>query len=419
MEITDVKTVLLTGPMSNDSFMLEMTNRRSAAFIEIYSDSGLIGIGETYGGYIFPESIPAIVEFFKPILVGQDVFDIAELWRRMYHCGNFWCRVGLGLIVLNGIEAALWDLKAKMLGKPVYELLGGKKHNKLLCYASGGPCNYPKERLAQKIDKYLSLGFKAFKIGAGSWSNEEGEYISTPPQEAANFEGDKMAFVRSRVGNEIEVLMDGQMGNAFTFTWDLPIAKAALKALEPCNLFLFEEPLHCTDPWGYSELSKSTSVKVAGGECLTGTYEWRVFVEVDAFDIGQPDASFTGGLLEFMKVAKMLEGRGRTIATHSNSSGGGFMQNLHCGFACANTVILEVIPDYAGLHSEIFGDSFILRDGYAIVTDKPGLGVELSDEVKRKYPFIPGTGEFNPVPGKILTSSEYYKNRGDKLNSAL
>ena len=228
-----------------------------------------------------------------------------------------------------------------------------------------------------------------------------------------------MAFVRSHVGNEIEVLMDGHMGNAFTFTWDLPIAKAALKALEPYNLFLFEEPLHYTDPWGYSELSKSTSVKVAGGECLTGTYEWRVFVEVDAFDIGQPDASFTGGSLEFMKVAKMLEGRGRTIATHSNSSGGGFMHNLHCGFACANTVILEVIPDYAGLHSEIFGDSFILRDGYAIVTDKPGLGVELSDEVKRKYPFIPGTGEFNPVPGKILTSSEYYKNRGDKLNSAL
>ena len=156
MTITDVRTTLLTGPSSNDPFIQEARKRRSAAFIEVLTDEGPIGIGETYAGYFCPEAVPAIVEFFRPILIGQTVDDIPELWRRMYHCGNFWCRVGLGVIVLNGIEAALWDLKGKLLGQPVHALLGGCKHDRLPCYATGGPSLYPQERLAKKMDYYLS-----------------------------------------------------------------------------------------------------------------------------------------------------------------------------------------------------------------------------------------------------------------------
>src|SRR6187551_2813048 len=133
MKIIDVCTVLLTGPSTNDPYIHEVRKRRSAAFIEIITDSGPVGIGETYAGYFCPEAVPAIVEFFKPILLGQNVDNIPELWQRMYHCGNFWCRVGLGTIVLNGIEAALWDLKGKLLNQPVHALLGGAKHKQLPC----------------------------------------------------------------------------------------------------------------------------------------------------------------------------------------------------------------------------------------------------------------------------------------------
>src|SRR5579871_5109872 len=169
MRITDVRTVLLTGPSTNDRFLREARRVRSAAFIELLTDSGHVGIGETYAGYFFPEVVPQIVDFFRPILIGQTVENIAELWHRMYLCGNFWCRVGLGLTVINGIEAALWDLKGKATGLPVYELLGGRKHERLLCYATGGPSNYPLDRLAEKIDYYLSLGFRGFKVGTGSY----------------------------------------------------------------------------------------------------------------------------------------------------------------------------------------------------------------------------------------------------------
>jgi galactonate dehydratase len=402
MKITDVRAVLLTGPYSKDPYILEGRPRRSAAFVEIHTDTDLVGLGETYAGYFFPESVPAIVEFFKPILVGQTVENIAELWKRMYLCGNYWCRVGLGTAVLNGIEAALWDLKGKVLGLPVYELLGGRKHEKLLCYASGGPSNYPKDRLAAKIDFYLGLGFKAFKLGAGSYSPDGGWYTPRLPTEAADFEGDKVRFVRSHVGKSAHILMDGHMGNSPDFTWDLGIAQAVMKAVEPYDLFFFEEPLHYTDPWGYAELCRGTHVPIAGGECLTALYEWRVFAECDAFDIGQPDAAFTAGMGEFLKVAALLESRSRKVATHSAGAGGALMQNIHCAFACANTVICEILPALGGLHLDIAGDSFVMREGMVLPPDKPGLGIVLTDAIKERYPFVPGSGEFNSVPGKIL-----------------
>jgi L-alanine-DL-glutamate epimerase-like enolase superfamily enzyme len=411
MKITDVKTILLTGPCTNDPYLSEARKRRSAAFIEIHTDTELIGIGETYAGYFFPEAVPEIVEFFKPILIDQNPDNVQKLWERMYHCGNFWCRVGLGLTVINGIEAALWDLKGKIYGLPVYQLLGdgrgdgsgngGEKHENLPCYATGGPSNYPKEKLAEKIAFYLSLGFNGCKLGAGSLSSE-GSHLPESPSEAADFEAEKIAFVRSEFGKDITIAMDGHMGNSTGYTWDTATAKTVMRALEPFNLLFFEEPLHYTDPWGYAELCRSTLIPIAGGECLTGMYEWRVFSDLDSFDIGQPDASFTGGLGEFMKVAGMLESRGKKIATHSWGAGGSFMQNLHCGFACANTAVLEIAPAYGPLHSEIIGDSFVMENGRALPPSLPGLGIRLTEKTKQNFPFVRGSGEFNSVPGKVL-----------------
>src|SRR5436190_10542703 len=402
MKITDVRTVLLTGPSSNDRFLVEARKRRSAAFIEVHTDTELTGIGETYAGYFCPEMVPSIVDFFRPILIGESPDDIDALWERMYRCGKFWCRVGLGTSVLTGIDAALWDLKGKMLGVPVYELLGGLKHDKLPGYATGGPSNYPQNRLAEKIDYYRSLGFSGLKLGVGAYSRDTGWSLSSEPAAAADFEASKLEFVRSHAGSGLRVMLDAHMDNTREVTWDLRTALAVAKAVAPYDLFFLEEPLPYTDPWGYAEIARAATVPIAGGECLTAEYEWRVFAECDAFDIGQPDASFTGGLREFMKVASMLERRGRGIATHSWGAGGSLMQNVHCGFAAPNTRILEIAPDYAGLHSEVMDGSFTMRNGYVFPSDKPGLGIVLSDETKNRYPFVPGSGEFNSVPGKIL-----------------
>lgn len=402
MKITDVRTILLTGPSSNDPFIQEARKRRSAAFIEVHTDAGTVGLGETYGGYFCPEVVPSIVDFYRPILIGQTVDNIPELWQRMYHCGNFWGRVGLGVIVLNGIEAALWDLKGKLLGQPVHALLGGCRHDRLPCYATGGPSLYPKERLAKKMDYYLSLGFRGLKVGTGGRYPDR-KYQPREAKEAAEFEADKVAFMRERAGKDVWLMMDGHMGNNHEFTWNVEIATAVARAVEPFNLFFLEEPLHYTDPWGYAELCRATSTPIAGGECLTAAYEWRVFADQDSFDIGQPDASFTGGMGEFMKVAEMMAKRGRKIATHAWGAGASLMQNIHAGFAAANTCMLEMPPAYAGLHSEVIDGGLVMKDGYVLPPDRPGLGIVLTEETKRRYPFVPGSGEFNSVPGKVLT----------------
>jgi len=135
VRITEVRTVLLTGPSTNDPYLGR--SRRSVAFIEILTDTELTGLGETYAGYFIPEAVPSIVEFYRPILLGQTVDDVPALAARLFHTGRYWARTGLGLAVMTGIEAALWDLRGRELGVPVHELLGGKRHDSLLGYATG------------------------------------------------------------------------------------------------------------------------------------------------------------------------------------------------------------------------------------------------------------------------------------------
>lgn len=406
MKIVDVQTVLLTGPATLDPYMVACRRRRSAAFIEIRTDDGLVGWGETYAGYFCPELVPQVVNFFTPILLGQTLDNLDELWRRMYHCGNFWGRVGLGPAVLAGIDAALWDLKGKAEQRPVVELLGGCQHESLLAYATGGPSNYPLEELERKVDFYRSLGFRAVKLGAGEYWADRGFVACTDPAEAADVEARKLEFLRRRFGPELALMLDGHMGNSPSETWTLPTAQAVMQAVAPFDLLFFEEPLPYTDPWGYAELCRNTAVPIAGGECLTGTFEWRVFTELEAFDVGQPDASFTGGLGQCLAVAALFAARGRRIATHSWGAGGSLLQNLHLAFACPNTLIVEVPPAFGPLHAEVMGDSFRMVDGRVRPPQAPGLGIVLTDAIKRRFPFVPGSGEFNSVPGKIMEEEQ-------------
>jgi galactonate dehydratase len=324
----------------------------------------------------------------------------------MVACGVFWGRVGLGPIVLSGIEAALWDLKGKLLNLPVYELLGGRCHDRLLAYATGGSSVWPKERLLNKVDFYLGLGFRAFKVGTGYFDLEQRQSLPVPARSAAvEMEGAKLELLRRHVGKEIAIMLDGHKGfRTAQDTWDLDTATAVLKALEPYDLFFFEEPLPYTDPWGYAELCRATFVPVAGGEQLTTLTEFRQFAERDALDIAQPDAAFAGGMSEFLRVGALFASRNRRVAVHAWGAGGAVMQNLHAAFATPNTAIVEIPPAAGELHTAIWGDAFEMRDGYVLPPQRPGLGIQLTQEIKERFPFVPGTGEFVSVPGKILTT---------------
>jgi L-alanine-DL-glutamate epimerase-like enolase superfamily enzyme len=248
----------------------------------------------------------------------------------------------------------------------------------------------------------MSLGFHAVKFGAGCFEQGKGSHMPTEKDEIVHFEADKMAFVKQTFGDSVQIIMDGHMGNSVHRTWDVDIAAAVMKALEPYGLLFYEEPLHYTNADGYAELCKRTTIPIAGGECLTAMSEWALFADKGSFDIAQPDASFMGGMEHFMKVAALFESKGKQIATHAWGAGGALMQNVHCAFACANTLIMEIPPAYGPLHSEIVRDSFAMRDGKALPPQAPGLGIVLTEETRNRFPFVPGTGEFNNVPGKQM-----------------
>jgi L-alanine-DL-glutamate epimerase-like enolase superfamily enzyme len=405
VKITDVRTVLLTGPSTNDPYLGR--SRRSAAFVELLTDTELTGLGETYAGYFIPEAVPPIVDFYRPVLVGQSVDDVPELTARLIHTGRYWARLGLGHVVITALEAALWDLRGRELGQPVHALLGGARHDNLLGYATGGGSVYPQRRLADKIDFYLGLGFRAFKVGTGASTPEGEEMAYREPAAAADFEADKVAFIRSHVGPDVTVCLDGHQDNLAVPGWDLETATSVVRAVEPFGLFFFEEPLPYSNARAYGDLRAVNDVPIAGGETLTALQEWRTFADADAFDIAQPDAAFCGGLGEFLRIAALFEERGRRVATHSWGAGGGLMQNIHAAFAAPNTTIVEIPPAAGPLHIEVVGDSFVMRDGRVLPPETPGLGISLPQALRDRYPFVPGSGEFNPVPGKPLTDVGY------------
>lgn len=402
MKISDVRTVLLTGPSTNDPFFRESRKLRSAAIIEIETTSGVVGLGETYAGYFCPDIVPAVVDFYRPILIGQTVDDVPLLWNRMNTCGTFWGRVGLGSIVMCGIEAALWDLKGKVEGKPVYELLGGLKHASLPCYATGGPSNWPLEKLLKKVAHYRQCGFRAVKLGAGYFDSDSRRHLGhRDAKEAADFEAGKLRVVRETFDDSMDIALDAHMNDKRPEEmWSRETAAAVARACEPYGLLFLEEALPYRSAKDYAWLRGQTAVPIAGGECLTSMIEWLTYLDAGSFGLGQPDASFTSGLHQVVLIAQALEKQGCSIAPHAWGAGGSLMQNVHVGFACGNTRILELPPDPGPLHTEMYRQTLRFDGGRVLPPETPGLGITLDAATKARYPYIPGSGEIVGVPGK-------------------
>lgn len=425
VRLTDLRPVLLTGPLSDDPSMLEFRTLRSAALVELHTDAGIVGIGETYLGYHLPQVVTPLIEYYAPILVGRrldDPADIATLTNEMSTCGQFWGRVGVGPTVISAVQGAMFDALGKLRQVPAYELLGGRRHDRLLGYATGGASNWPIQELQQKVDRYLAAGFRAFKLGAGRFVTEpDGSRrqisIGDSPAHTAELEAGKVAAIRDYVGQEIGIMLDAHMGFRDEGSrWNLETATAVLDTVAEFRPIFFEEALPyngsdgLTGPQAYAELAAATSTPVAGGEQLTTATEFAAFAgsaqQPAGFDIAQPDAAWLS-MTDFVSVAKDFAARGSRVASHAWSGGVGVMQNLHAAFACANTAVVEIPPLGGALHTRLWGDSLRLdEDGYVLAPTAPGLGVTLDDAVKTEFAYRPGYEEWVDVPGKIMPTAD-------------
>ncbi len=410
LRIVDVRTVLLTGPCTHDPWLSVFKQLRTVSLVEIETDAGVVGLGETYAGYFFPESVPLVVDYVRPVLLAvegldEEEFSVPGVLALLRTCIQYWGRVGLGAGVLAGIEGALWDLVGQVRGMPVHRLLRADAPTSLPAYATGGPSPWPPDDLLHKVDFYLGLGFRAVKLSSGYLdSATRNEVPSRGVHGAVDTEVGKAALLRDTFGAEVGLLLDGHMGHREgPDRWDLETAGAVLEALEPFGLTFFEEPLRYDDVAGYAELTARSLIPVAGGEQLSTVAEFTAFADRSAFAVAQPDAAWLG-IDGFVQVARLSGTRGRQVAPHAWSGGVGVMQNLHAAFACDNALVVEIPPAAGPLHTELWGDSLRMRDGRVLRPDAPGLGVQLTPATRDAYPFRPGAEEFSSVPGKIMRS---------------
>ena len=392
MKITDVKVILLTAPWSGDPYFAP-NFVRSTALIQIETDEGVTGLGETIAGYFCPEVVPPLVDYYRPCLLGQDPLQEDRVWREAYHNSLWWGRVGLAVNVLSGIEMTLWNIKGKTAGKPVYELLGGKAHDRLKLYASGGPALWPHERTVEKAHFYLSLGYQALKVSTGVMGHPREAWHAGTLDQVVKEERAKFEALRRAVGDTIDLAIDGHEGPSRT-PWIAKWAVAVAQAIEDLNIRFYEEPLRYSDRAGYALLRKLTRIPVAGGESLTMVEEFQNFMDAEALDIVQPDLTVVGGIAVGRQVAQMASSRHLDMILHTGgATGPGLMANYHLAFASPNCQMIEHVIAASDLQRELLVEPLTLKDGYLHAPTAPGLGVELRPETVKRFPFQPGNEE--------------------------
>lgn len=359
--------------------------------IRVYTDKGIYGQGESTDAAVGTVSL---VNQFRRFLVGQDPMNVDALWERIRVSGIFaGAQGGQYTTALTGIEIALWDLAGKATGLPVYQLLGGKFRDKIRIYCDSDM----EDPLGPESDKKLpwikDQGFTAMKIDLDDAADPH--RFDRVNWTANNAEVDRMVswvkHVRESIPKEMELACD------MHGRYDAGTAKRVAKELEPFRLLWLEEPVPAENIDAMADVRHSTSTPIACGENLYMRWGYRELLEKKAVDIIQPDIQKTGGLSEGKKISDLAQAYYVPVAPHCVVSPIGMMSTAHMCAAIPNFLVCEWhwinFPD---LWKNWVKEGEIIQKGYVTVTDKPGLGVEMNEDVARKAQ-VPGTTWFEPT----------------------
>ncbi|MEQ8356229.1 MAG: mandelate racemase/muconate lactonizing enzyme family protein [Kiloniellaceae bacterium] len=359
-------------------------------FLKLRTDGGVEGLGEVYSLPFHPRAVePMVADVCERMVVGCDPFQIERLWRRVYSSGYSQRPDPSLLGVLSGIEMACWDIIGKELGRPVYDLLGGRVHERLRSYTYLYPKPGEDERVysdpdlaAERASECMAQGFTAVKFDpAGPYSAFDPRQLSLEALERCEL---FMRRLREAAGADCDLLFGthGQM---------TPAAAIRLaRRLEPYDPLWFEEPTPPEVPTAMGQVARATSIPVASGERLTTKYEFSALLQAQAAAILQMNLGRVGGLLEAKKIAGMAEAHYVQIAPHLYCGPVVGAANIQISTCSPNFLILESIQDWKGFHSEILKRPIRWESGYVIPPEEPGLGVELDEAVARAHPY---TGE--------------------------
>jgi 2-dehydro-3-deoxyphosphogalactonate aldolase len=380
MKLTDIKTFVVGNPQPG-------VGGRYFVFVKLTTDGNVHGVGEAYCVPFHPDVVASmLVDVFARYLAGEDPHNIESLWRRVYSAG-YTQHPDLTLMgVLSALEMACWDIIGKEAGQPVYNLLGGRVHERLRSYTyiyarEGDKSNVYQdpELAAERAVEYLAQGFTALKFDpAGPYSAFDGRQLSL---EALALCERFMRTLREAVGVKADLLFGthGQM----TASGAIRLARR----LEPYQPLWFEEPVPPDAPEEMARVARATCIPIAAGERLATKYDFARLLRAGAADILQMNLGRVGGILEAKKIAALAEVQHAQLAPHLYCGPVVGAANIQLSTCSPNFLILEGIERWQGFHAEVLVKPIRWEAGYVIPPSEPGLGVELNEAVLARHPY--------------------------------
>ncbi len=354
MKITDIKTFLM---MAGSPALKQSTSwsKRNWCFVKVYTDEGITGLGEGSG---WPRVVETAINDLKPIVIGEDPMNIERIWQKMLVS-----TMGAGMTgtpgsgSMNAIDMALWDIKGKALNTPVWNLLGGKVRDRIRAY---GHAKTPERALELK-----ERGLTAVKTGGVHRTVE------------------KVDAIRKAVGDEMDIMVDAHGPPWFTTKDAIVIGKA----LEPYKLLFYEDPVPPDNIEALQRVQDNVDIPIAAGERHSHIWGVRQLIEREIVDVVQPDTGRIGGISQMMKIAAMAEAHYITVAPHSGSLGPvAEYAAIHVLAAIPNALILERVHDDVPVRYDVTLPHIETIDGHIEVPDRPGLGVDIDEDVVLAHP---------------------------------
>ncbi|HEY7963318.1 MAG TPA: mandelate racemase/muconate lactonizing enzyme family protein [Steroidobacteraceae bacterium] len=380
MKLTDIKTFVVGNPPPG-------YGGRYFVFVKLTTDGNVSGVGEAYCAPFHPELVARmLVDVFGRYLAGEDPHHIERIWRRVYSAGYTQHADVTLMAVLSALEMACWDIIGKEAGQPVYNLLGGRVHERLRTYTyiyarPGDPTDVYQDPVlaAERAAEYLAQGFTALKFDpAGPYTAFDGRQLSLPQLELCER---FMQLLREAVGNRADLLFGthGQMTAAG--------AIRLARRLEPYEPLWFEEPVPPDAPEEMALVARATRIPIATGERLSTKYDFARVLRAQAAAILQMNLGRVGGILEAKKIAALAEVQHVQLAPHLYCGPVVGAANIQLATCSANFLILEGIERWQGFHAEVLVKPIRWEGGYVIPPTEPGLGIELDEAVCAAHPY--------------------------------
>jgi D-galactarolactone cycloisomerase len=379
MKITGVKTYVLQGIIEDKSFgwSQRVTDRRQAVLCVVSTDEGITGVGEAFyfGG---PAKIAAdiIFDVYGPLLMDKDPLDTSVIWDSLYNWTRDQGMKGVVISALSAIDIALWDIKGKAQGLPIFKLLGGAYRHRARAYATGlyEPQKVPNviEALVNEALGYKEEGFGGMKLKIGYGIDRDVSYVKA---------------IRQAIGEKICLMVDAN--HAYNSSEAIQLARK----LEEFDIYWFEEPVPPEDLEGYCEVRKKSNILIAGGECEYTRYGFRNLINLRAVDILQPDLCAAGGFTEIMKIVAMASAANIPLIPHVWGTNIGLAASLQF-FASlphfperrfAAEPFFEYDRSAHPFREEVTLEKFVMKDGYLDIPERPGLGINLNLKFVEKH----------------------------------